>query len=306
MEQYLKDILLNKTLIIDSKGIEIGKLCEINKNISYDDNIKLILSCDYTVTVPYGSVNNLNVLCYLNKITRLVIFNHSSMPLSDINNVNCIHRLTEFELSGFINQGIDLEPLSKYSLKLLDLELNATSGIYKLIDNNKGLKILKINSLDLAHINENKNLIEFGIKKSLLNAELLHEKLPSIETLQLNNIRKTNDFSFLAHLTYLSNISLRNTPIISFPILDVNKLARIELLRNTKLIDISSFFELESIDKIFISLCDKIPLTMLEKCITIKNLKQFYLLTTKQKTNTVISKMLREANIKQEANGFWD
>lgn len=306
MEQYINNILCSKVISINSKGLEIDKLCEINDRISYNDNIKLILSCDYGVTVPNGTVNNLEILRYLDKITRLVIFNHSSMPLSNIDNVSHIYGLTEFTLSGFINQRIDLDILSKYNLSLLDLDLNPTLALYKLICKNKNLKTLRINSFDLEYMNENKNLLELEIKKSLINSELIEDRLPSIETIRLNNIKKINNFSFLSCLKFLKNISLRNTPIISFPILDVNRLSRIELVRNNKLSDISSLFKLESIDRIFISLCDKIPLEMLETCLTINNLEQFYLLTAKQKTNSVINQILKRTNIKKEANGFWN
>lgn len=132
MEQYINNILCSKVISINSKGLEIDKLCEINERISYNDNIKLILSCDYGVTVPNGTVNNLEILRYLDKITRLVIFNHSSMPLSNIDNVSHIYGLTEFTLSGFIHQRINLDILSRYNLNLLDLDLNPTLALYQL------------------------------------------------------------------------------------------------------------------------------------------------------------------------------
>lgn len=305
MKQSLKDILLNKTFFIDSRGIAIDTLLEINNGISQKDDIKLILSCDYSVITSEGRVNNLDILQYLNNITRLAILNHSSKSLSNIGNVRYIHDLTEFELGGFISQCIDLQPLMNYNLKSLDLELNATSDIYKLVLNNN-LRVLKINSFDLQYIKEAENLVEFEIKKNLYNAELIQEKMPSIETIRLNNLKKTSDFSFLSRLKFLNNISLRNTPIILFPVLNVDRLVRVELVRNNKLVDILSFFELDSIERIFISQCDRIPLDMLKRCANINNLKQFYLLTSKQKNGSIISEILEGTNIKKTANAFWD
>lgn len=305
MGKMLDQMIPQKSIIIDSNGATIEELRELNNLIPYDNNIKLILSCDYTVSVSDGKVNNLDVLYYLNKISRVVVFNYSSLPLSNIDNIKYVVSIKEFELGGFLKRNINLEVLSKYDIEFLDLELNATPKIYKLISGYKNLKVLRINSLDLSRLHEN-GLVELEIRKTLKNEALLKYKTSCLNTLCLSNIRSINDFSFISPLKQLRNLSLRNTPIISFPPLGVNNIERIELIKNTRLVDISSIVRLGGLDKLFISLCDKIPLSMLEECVSIKGLKQFYLLTARKKTNCVIKKLLEESNISKDSNGFWE
>ena len=305
MEQFINEVFEQKSIYIDSIGAFIDELKELNKLISYDDEIRLILVCDYNVLPAKGKVNNLEVLDYLNQVTKLVIFNHSSKVLSNIDKVKNLKVLSEFELGGFLNHKIDLSFLSKFNLNILNLELEANAQIYNLICNNLELKVLRINSLNLSKINEN-NIIEIEIKKSLLNEKLMEYKMPYIQSIHLSNIRRITDFSFLSSFKNLHNISLRNTQITSFPFLEVDVLERIELIKNTKLIDISSIIKLDVLKKLFISQCEKIPLKMLEACTTINGLKQFYLLTSKKHDKLIMEELLKKLNINRDSNRFWE
>lgn len=306
MSQMLSNILKDRIISVDYRGIEISVLENINSLISIEDNIKLILVCDYTVAIPSGKVNNLDVLTYLNKITRLTIFNHSRQSLLSLDNLKYVNNLTEFSLQGYIKQSIKLDCLLNYDIIKLDLDLNATPFIYKLISSMDRLKVLKINSLDLSLLNGNKNLVELGIKKTIMNYNILNCIYPLINNIYLNNVKKIDDFSFLSQLNYLKNISLRNTNISIFPNLHIHSLDRIELISNKKLNDISSILSIDSIKKIFISQCDSIPFQMLESCTEIKGLKQFYLFSLKTKAGEIIKTILRNKQIKVDANDFWD
>lgn len=302
----LSDILKDKIISVDHRGMEISVLENINSIISVEDNIKLILVCDYTVTVPNGWVNNLEVLIYLNKIAKLTIFNHSNLSLSNLDTLKYINNLTEFSLRGYIKQGIKLDCLLNYNLTKLELELNVTPFIYKLISSMNRLKKLKMNSLDLSFLNENKNLLELGVNKTIINYGILNDRYPFIENIYLNNVKNISDFSFLSKLNCLKNISLRNTNIQTFPNLQLNSLDRIELISDKKLNDISSILSINSIKKIFISQCDSIPFQMLESCTEIKGLKQFYLFSRKTKVGETINTILRNKHIKADANDFWN
>lgn len=306
IEEIVKDIRLNKIISIDQRGVNIDILKQINNSISNSDDIKLILVCDYTVKVKLDYTNNLEVLLYLNNITKLVVLNHSPIFLSALDNIDKIDYLEEFTLKGYIKQSIKLDSLFKYNLKLLDLDLNATSSIYHLISLNKKIECLRIKSIDIIRTEKNENLKELEIRDSVINYELINSKFPLLETIRLCNVKKINDFSFFLQLKKIKNISLRNSNITSFPNLNIEKINRIELISNKKLNNISAILKLKSIMKLFISQCDMIPSCSLESCVYIEGLEQFYFFSLKRKVQLTINEKIDELNIKRSSTDFWN
>jgi hypothetical protein len=306
IEQMVQNIADNEQFVIDSKGVSKNTLIKINEYISFKKNIKLILICDYNVHTNSNYINNLEVLLYLNKINRLTVINHSSIALSNLKPLIHIESLEEFSLIGFIAQSINLDVLLNFNLKVINLELNATKSIYDILEINKDLKSIRINTIDAGKIKMNDNVIHLKIYKQLLNQESLGVKYPNIKTLQLFNVKKIRNFDFLYSFSSIENLSLRNTNIEFFPKLQTNKLIRLELLMNKKLKNIDSVLCIEELKKIAITGSALLDENVLMHCLNIKGLEQFYFTSPKKKIQSIIEDKIRNKKIVNNFNYFWD
>lgn len=306
IEQIVQNIADNEQFIINPKGVSKKILIKINECISLKKNIKLILICDYNIRTHSNWINNLEVLLYLNKINRLTIINHSSIALSDLKPLIHIESLAEFSLIGFIEQSINLDVLLNFNLNAINLELNAKKSIYSILEINKNLKSIGINTIDSEKIKMNTNVIHLKIYKQLLNQENLGIKYPNIKTLQLFNIKKTKQFDFLYNFPCLENLSLRNTNIELFPKLQANRLTRLELLMNRKLKNINPILYLEKLKKIAITGSALLDENVLMNCINIKGLEQFYFTSPKKKIQSAIIDKTKSKKIINSFENFWD
>lgn len=305
IEQIVQNITDNEQFVVDSKGVSKNLLIKINECISLKKNIKLILICDYNVNTNSNWINNLEVLLYLNKIKRLVIINNSSIALSNLKPLRHIESLTEFSLIGFIEQSINLDTLLKFNLNIINLELNATKSIYNILEMNKELKSIGINTIDSEKIKINTNVTHLKIYKQLLNQENIGIKYPNLKTIQLSNVKNIKCFDFLYSFLSLENLSLRNTNIEIFPKLQINRLNRLELLMNKKLKNINSILYLEELKKIAITGSALLYENDLMDCLNIKGLEQFYFTSPQKKIQSIISNKIKERKIIDNFNSFW-
>lgn len=306
IKEVICKIAENEPLVIDSRGVRKNVLIKINEYISHLHNIKLILICDYTKLVNKDWINNLEVLSFLNNINRLVILNHSSIGLSQLENVKYIKELSEFSLKGFIEQTINIDILLNFDMKKLDLELNATTLIYHLIAKNRNLQSLSMNTIDASKIEKKSNVVSLNIYKELFNPDKLGIAFPDLISLQLFSVRKIKDFAFLSNFVLLENLSIRNTNIEKFPKLGVDKLIRLELLMNKKLKNIESILCFKSLKKLAITGSEIIDVNVLIDCTNIRGLKQFYFASSKTKTKLMVEEQIKKNKIISVFNDFWD
>lgn len=240
--------IFEKKIIAIEKGCQKEVLIEINNQIE-GKSIKLVLVCDYNKNSTDFLLRNLEVLPYLYNIKALSILVNSSKELEQIDNVQNISDLIEFKLSGYYSKNINIEVIEKFkNLKSLELEGLSDNKKYKLLQI-FDLEKLAIEKLDLSKIQINTNLKSLKITKELISQDLLAEKFPYLNYIELVNCKKIEDFSFLSHLSHLENIIINNTNIEVFP--KVSKsVTKIQLLTNKKLKNIDSLFELTNLTKI--------------------------------------------------------
>lgn len=295
----------NRVIRFETKGVSKDGISEINKCIKDWRDTKVIIICDYKKNPDSEMINNLDILKYIYSMDKLVILNHSSVPLDHIDNTDLINNLTEFYLGGTIYKEIDLGFLERFKLNHLDLEIDATTQIYQLLNKSSNLKSLSINTLDAQKLKVNNHITQLKIYRELLNPELLAEKYPNLETIKLVKVKKINDFSFLSNFHSLKNISLNATNIISFPKLAVNKLDRLELLANKKIENASSILFLDYLNKIAITYSN-IDANLLIKYCDARGLEQFYLASNKKKDQDRVLEYIRSKGIDESYRGFWE
>ena len=291
---HLKD---NCSLSIEENGADKALLVEINGRLKGLKNVELILVCNYLHNPSSGYVNNLDVLLHLNNIQRLIIFNHSSARLETLENIDCIPELKRFSLNGFFKDNISLESLFSYKLESFSIEARASEQVYKLLDLNRGLKELSINSLDLKRIENFEDLSYLSVNNSLKNSEMMRLRFPNIKSLQLKLIKGISDFSFISTLHCLSNLSLMYTGVTSMPTFNVDRMSRISLVSNKRLQDISSIWELKSLDQLYISYSELLNTEDLERCLRVPNLRRACFLSAKVKRDKAIQDIFNHSKV---------
>lgn len=291
---HLKD---NCSLSIEENGADKALLVEINGRLKGLKNVGLILVCDYLHNPSSGYVNNLDVLLHLNNIQRLTIFNHSSARLETLENIDCIPELKRFSLNGFFKDNISLKSLFSYKLESFSIEARAGEQVYKLLDLNRGLKELSINSLDLIRIENFEDLSYLSVNNSLKNSEMMCLRFPNIKNLQLKLIKGISDFSFISSLHNLSNLSLMYTGVTSMPTLKVDKMSRIRLVSNKRFRDISSIWELKSLEQLYISYSELLNTEDLERCLRVPNLRRGCFLSAKVKRDKAIKDIFNHSKV---------
>ena len=285
------------TLFIDSPGADKSLLSEINKRLKYIKNVGLIIVCDYLHNPSSGFVNNLDVLLYLNNIQRLTIFNHSLARLETLENIDCIAELKRFSLNGFFKENISLECLFSYKLESFSIEARAGEQVYKLLDLNRSLKELSINSLDLKRIENFEDLSYLSVNNSLKNSEMMCLRFPNIKSLQLKLMKGISDFSFISMLHRLSNLSLMYTGVTSMPTFNVDRMSRISLVSNKRLQDISSIWELKSLEQLYVSYSEQLNTEDLERCLRVPNLRRACFLSAKVKRDKAIKDIFNHSKV---------
>ncbi|MDE6548599.1 MAG: hypothetical protein K2L22_06350 [Muribaculaceae bacterium] len=291
---HLKD---NCSLSIEVHGADKVLLVEINERLKGLKNVGLTLVCDYLHNPSSGYVNNLDVLLHLNNIQRLTIFNHSSARLETLENIGCLPELKRFSLNGFFKDNISLKSLFPYKLESFSIEAMAGVQVYKLLDLNRSLKELSINSLDLQRIERFEDLSYLSVNNSLKNSEMMCVRFPNIKSLQLKLIKGISDFSFISTLHRLSNLSLMYTGITSMPTLKADKMSRIRLVSNKGLRDISSIWELKSLEQLYISYSELLNTEDLERCLRVPNLRRACFLSAKVKRNKAIQDIFNHSKV---------
>ena len=291
---HLKD---NCSFSIEVHGADKAFLVEINERLKGLKNVGLILVCDYLHNPSSGYVNNLDVLLHLNNIQRLTIFNHSSARLETLENIDCIPELKRFSLNGFFKDNISLESLFSYKLESFSIEARAGEQVYKLLDLNRSLKGLSINSLDLKRIENLEDLSYLSVNNSLKNSEMMCVRFPIIKSLQLKLIKGISDFSFISSLHNLSNLSLMYTGVTTMPTLKVDKMSRIRLVSNKRLRDISSIWELKSLEQLYISYSELLNTEDLERCLRVPNLRRGCFLSAKVKRDKAIKDIFNHSKV---------
>ncbi len=307
MEVLLRHLEDNCTLFVEINGAEKSLLIEINRRLKDLKNVGLILVCDYLQNPLTGYVNNLDVLFFLNNIQRLIISNNSSVRLEKLENISYIPDLKEFSLNGFFRNNIDLEKLFSYQLESFSIESKATDQIYRLLYHNRYLKKLAINSLDLNNIEVLEDLSYLSVNNTLLTPDFMSYKFPNLKNLQLKLAKRISDFSFLSSLHHLSGLSLMYTGITYMPTLNVDKMKRIRLVSNKRLRDISSLWNLQSLEQLYISYSDLLNTEDLDKCLKIPNMKRACFLSSKFKKVKEIKEIFEHSKIEfniSTANDF--
>lgn len=287
----------NCNLVIESNGADKSLLTEINERLKGLKNAGLILVCDYMYVPTSKYVNNLDVLLFLNNIQRLTILNHSSARLETLENIGRISDLKQFSLNGFFKDNISLESLFSYQLDSFSIEARASEQVYKLLNLNRRLKELSINSLDLKRIEVFEDLSYLSVNNSLKNSEMMCVRFPNIKSLQLKLIKGISDFSFISALHRLSNLSLMYTGITSMPTLKVDKMSRIRLVSNKGLRDISSIWELKSLEQLYISYSELLNTEDLERCLRVPNLRRGCFLSAKVKRDKAIQDIFNHSKV---------
>lgn len=296
-EELMNHLEDNCNLVIESNGVDKSLLTEINERLNGLKNIGLILVCDYRYVPTSKYVNNFDVLLFLNNIQRLTIFNHSSARLETLENIGCISDLKLFSLNGFFKDNISLESLFSYQLDSFSIEARASEQVYKLLNLNRSLKELSINSLDLKRIEVFEDLSCLSVNNSLKNSEMMCVRFPNIRSLQLKLIKGISDFSFISSLHNLSNLSLMYTGITSMPTFNVDKMSRIRLVSNKRLRDISSIWKLKSLEQLYISYSELLNTEDLDRCLRVPNMIKACFLSRKVKRDKAIREIFNHSKV---------
>lgn len=266
--------------------------------IVHNGDIRLSITCDLNIVSTNDYICNLDILPYFPKISKLTILSHSSVPLSNIDNIQYLDTLQSFSLSGFL-KNIKLDVLLKFlgEIEYLNIDNMIVQQKYYDIINNNPLKELCLRKLDLQNIEQNFNLKKLVIYNDLLNAELLSKKFPNLTELKLINCSKITNFSFLQTLNNIECINFNGVKGMTvFPIIPNNNLKSLSILHAKHFTGFQYPIILEHLEYLALTFT-KINLNDIELIFQNTSLKKFHFLSEKEKIEQDIVKLVEKYGV---------
>lgn len=266
--------------------------------IVHNGDIRLSITCDLNIVSTNDYVCNLDILPYFPKISKLTIFSHSSVPLSNIDNIQYLDTLQSFSLSGFL-KNIKLDVLRKFlgEIEYLNIDNMIVQQKYYDIINNNQLKELCLKKLDLQNIEQNCNLKKLVIYNDLLNAELLSEKLPNLTELKLINCRKITNFSFLETLNNIEYITFNSVKGMDiFPNIINNKLKSLSILHGKHFLGFDASSNLKHLEYLKLTFT-KININDIELIFQNAPIKQFIFISEGEKKEKEVIELCKKYKV---------